>query len=529
MLEPYIRMLKPLEPSRLYSEQVRHERNTLPYTLLEEENEFDGETLISRNAPAFTGVKDLQSVALRNILESGEKSDYGQRYHFDGIRTMEGWSSRLPLTNYDTYQPMINLSIRIDESGIFTDDEITAYALNYGNFGTSKRLPFTKRHLDFYVAEFKKKIKNRTVFMMLESLPYRASGLDLDTKYTNTLMGLILSEVQKSGITDIKNRMNFVKPVELLFPDEVLNADYVRLFFALSEKNVEVIYAPNAWTTQSNLEMLFSDYERLCNDIEAGHISETEKFPDTLRETLNKRVLPDKKLAEELSEIFKNNSPHEALKKIWPNLQEVICNCSGSYQIYADSIKNYFPNTPISNTFFATEEALIGYAQNDNKFELALGAAFFEFVPINDKSKILYAHQLIKGEIYHILISSMAGLYRYKTRAIIKVEELTENSLIFSAVCERVYGDITEERIYEIIKKCDMKIQDFVFFYDDDTECYTLILEPVDVMFNEPGTHVLYREILQYKRNILPDALRPVHVTDSPSAIKFFKKMTMEF
>lgn len=556
MLEPYIRMLKPLEPSRLYSEQVRHERNTLPYTLLEEENEFDGETLISyrKNAPALKGVKDLQSIALTNVIESGEKSDYGQRYHFDGIRTMEGWSSRLPLTNYDTYQPMINLSIRIDESGIFTDDEITAYALSYGNLGTSKRLPFTKRLLDFYIAEFKNKVRDRKVFMMLESLPYHASGLDLDTKYTNTLMGLILSEIQKSGITDIKNRMNFVKPIELLFPNEVLNADYARLFFALREKDIGVIYAPNAWLMQNNLEMLFNDYERLCSDIEAGHISETRKFPDELRETLNKRVLPDKKRAEELREILRNNSPDEALKKIWPNLQEVVCNCSGSYQIYADIIKNYFPNTPVSNTFFATEEALIGYSRNDNKFELALGAAFFEFLPINDESKILYAHQLMKGEIYRVLISSIAGLYRYKTKAIIKVEELTENSLMFSEVCERVYDDITEERIYEVIRKSDMQIQDFVFFYDDDTECYTLILEPsedvqvksddadriskfvsaelgtkVDVMFNESGTHVLYREILQYKRNILPDALKPVHVTDNPSAIKFFKKMMMEF
>ena len=551
MLAPYVKMLKPIEPSRLYSEQRRHELNTIPYTILDEEKDVDGNNLISyQQSPSVVNVKDLQSMALTNIIENGENSDYGQRYHFDSILTMEGWTSRLPLTNYDTYQPMINLSIRIDESGIFTDNEISAYALSYGHLGTSKRLPFTQKHLRSYVKEFKNLIKQDKVFMMLESMPYHSSELTLDRTYTNTLTGIILSEIQKQGITNVNDRLNIVNPVELLFPDEVLNADYVRLFFALRERDIEIIYAPNAWTVLSNLELMFENAERLCRDIEAGYISETENFPESLRYSLNKRILPDKKRANELCTIFKDN-PAAVVRKLWPKLKKVICNCTGSYMIYADNLRTYLAGVELANSFIATEEALVGLARED-KFELALNAAFFEFMPLGT-DKVLYAHQLEVGGIYHVIVSTLAGLYRYSMNLIIKVEAVTDKSIVFTNVCDRIYNDVTEEDVYKAVKNCGLDGEDFVLFQNDDDENYTLILEPVtdaglkigdadkiaadvsnslglkvSVMFNEPKTHILYRELLQYKRNILPDAVKPVHITYNPSAIKFFRKMTVK-
>ena len=59
--------------------------------------------------------------------------------------------------------------------------------------------------------------------------------------------------------------------------------------------------------------------------------------------------------------------------------------------------------------------------------------------------------------------------------------QINENTIIFENLCDRVYDNVTEEKIYSAIKTCSNKlnlnIKDFIYFIDENGE-NTLLLEP---------------------------------------------------
>ena len=345
ILTPYAKMMTPIEPSKVYTPRHLDELNELPKYFLSDEDSaaFSSEGLLSYdNRTVPETVQDFQIRALYNILENGGKSDYGMlRYNFANIATIDGYRTRLPLTNYDTYQPMINLAVRIDESEIFTDEEIFAYTLSYGRTGVPKRLPVTRKHIAPYMKELERILGGKKVFFMAESLFYRNPVRNLDTKYTSTLTGLLLSEFHNENVrvSLSRKRAEITTPTELLFPDELMDLEYPRLFFALREKDITTIYAPNACVFLNSIQRIAKDWKKLCDDIEAGRLSELKNFPEDKRKKLNSRIAPDPARAKELRKIFERTKDGNILplvKDIWPSLIEVIADGTGSCAIYAD-------------------------------------------------------------------------------------------------------------------------------------------------------------------------------------------------
>ena len=580
MLTPYAKIFKPLEPSRLHTPKELDLLNNTVKSFLSDENSanFSADGLLyfdERTVPET--VQEFQIRALHKVLENGMKSDYGLRYKFADIGNIRGYCSSLPLTNYDTYQPMVHLAARIDGTYIFTDEEITAYTLSYGRVGVPKRLPVTPKHLAPYMREMERMLGGKKVFFMAESLPFRSPVLNLDTKYTSTLTGLLLSEFYNENVrvSLSRKRADITTPSELLFPDELMDLEYPRLFFALRERDITTIYAPNAWIFLNNMYRLAKNWKQLCDDIEAGRISELERFPEDKRKKLNSRIAPDPQRAKELRKIFalcKDGNVLSLVKDIWPSLVEVIADGTGSYAVYADIIRDNMRHVKYSNNFLASEEAFIAKAvPNTDLYELDLSANFYEFMPLSEKEngKTLLAHELEAGGEYRVIVSGYSGLYRYCTNILVRCEEVSESSVTLSKLCPRDYDihsmeGITEETVYHavqmFVRKTDIQVADYVFIYDDDKESYSLVLEPagfgdnfsraagmsqsakdeaasecakifgtsrpVRILFNEPGTHALHAEMIQYRRKILQDAVRPCHVADNILESKFFLKLS---
>ena len=578
IMTPYAKVLRPLKLSKLYTQRELDDMNNLAKYFLSDEdaaNFSSGGLLIYDKETVPETVQEFQIRALYKVLENSGKSDYGTRYNFPDIDSTDAYRTRIPLANYDTYQPMVQLSARIDGTDIFTDGDISAYTLSYGRVGVPKRLPATQKSLAPYLKEMERMLGGKKVFFMAESLPYRSPVLNLDRKYTSTLTGLLLSEFYNENlrVSLSRKRADITTPSELLFPDELMDLEYPRLFFALREKDITTIYAPNAYIFLSSIQRLAKDWEKLCDDIEAGHISELKRFPDDKRKKLNSRIAPEPERAKELRGIFKSCKDGNILrlvKDIWPSLVEVIADGTGSCAIYADTIRDNMRHVKYSNDFLATEEGFIAKAvPNTDMYELDLSANFYEFMPLNE-SKTLLAHELVPGGEYRVIVSGFSGLYRYCTNTLVRCEEVSERSVTVSKLCPRDYDTqsmegITEEKVYSAVKmfmrKTDIQVSDFVFIYDDEEKSYSLVLEPADfgnnfrmaaemsqsekdeaakecakilgtsravrILFNEPGTHALHAEMIQYRRKILQDAVRPCHMADSVLDGKFFMKLTV--
>jgi hypothetical protein len=96
--------------------------------------------------------QNSQSRTLTEILANNRNTDYGRRYGFEGIKTVQQFRDALPVAHYDDYAPLITLMMRLGESGIFTSDEILCYILSFGYEGDARFIPCTQRYMELFGA-----------------------------------------------------------------------------------------------------------------------------------------------------------------------------------------------------------------------------------------------------------------------------------------------------------------------------------------------------------------------------------------
>ena len=565
MLEPYVRMLKPIPASKIYAGGRNDRMNTLPRKILLGENFSAGNYFYRIEEVPPVTVVDRQKDALASVLKLGMNSDYAKRYGFTGLLTMEEYRDALPVSNYEMYRPMIDLTVNIGERGIFTDDPITCYAVTHDRTGMSKRIPFTDQLLKKYVAAFRSLVGTGTVFTMLESLPYKSSKLTMDVKYTNTVMGLILTEYMAENARSSAKAARFVTPQELLFPKTLCDFDYTRLLFALAEPDVDTVYAPNAWTLYAEVQLLYKKWERLCADIASGTLSETNDIPADILAEINNKLCPDPERAEQLRRIFEAASGRPKLTDIWPKLSRVIADSTGSYSIYRDHVTRCLGTAELMNSFLADEYCFYGPADGED-FRLSLTECFFEFMRFGHEDEICFAHELKENEEYIVVVSNKAGLYRYRTDMLVRCVRVEPDAVIVKRLCPIAYDlekmcHIREEQLLGAVALCGeklgMTVSDFTLLPAGERGRFVFVLEPetseaykqtsggdlsdvsdactawmrgvlhndkivLTVSVCEPETHLLYRDVQMLRRNVLADGIAPCHITDDPAAKLFF-------
>jgi hypothetical protein len=93
-----------------------------------------------------------QNAVLADLLARNKNTDYGRRYGFAGMQTSAQFRSRLPITGYEDYAPMVALMIRLGERNIFTCDTVTGYTLSFGQNGEAKLMPRTREFAGLFAA-----------------------------------------------------------------------------------------------------------------------------------------------------------------------------------------------------------------------------------------------------------------------------------------------------------------------------------------------------------------------------------------
>ena len=208
------------------------------------------------------------------------------------------------------------------------------------------------------------------------------------------------------------------------------------------------------------------------------------------------------------------------------------------------------------------------FPNRSNKYRLLEGSNFYEFLPITsaDDEKPRLLTKLNEGEVYELIVTNQAGLYRYRTGYLIRVEERNGGNLIFSLAGRRgqsveAGGAIfSEDTIYQaVVKTADkygLDVADFAFYADETG--LTILLEPTDltelseflcnnateviadsfdeflrqgnadyfarckIFWNMPQTHLLYRDLRRYREQAAPYQIEPAHFLNTPEKINFF-------
>lgn len=316
---------------------------------------------------------EVQNELLFSLLKIAKDTEIGKQYDFASIKTYAEFKDRIPVVNYEAFQPLIERS-RNGEQNIFWPKPIKWFAKSSGTTNAkSKFIPVSTESL--------------------EDCHYAASK-DLLCMYLNNNED---SQLFTGKSLRLGGSKELYKENGTVFGDlSAILIDNMPFWAEFS-------------STPSNRVSLMSDWET--------------KMAAIVDETINENVtslagVPSWMLVL-LNDVL-DKTGKSSLFDIWPNL-EVYFHGGVNFNPYREQYKKMIPKTDFKyyETYNASEGFFAIQDQNNSK-ELLLMldyGIFYEFIPMDkyegENSKTIPLSEVKKGINYAILITTNSGLWRY--------------------------------------------------------------------------------------------------------------------
>ena len=242
---------------------------------------------------------------LMRLINDAKDSEYGKKYHFDQIHSIEDYKRLVPISQYDDYEPYIMKMYKENVDDQLTGRHCIQFALTSGSTGLPKLIPVVQDVIDLYSDMGCSRtfaLGSRYLKEHNKKFPYyKCLNLIEVTDYSSD-KGKKMGAISETALERIKPFFKYVStsPDEIIFPKEKIDLKYLKLLFALREENI--CFIASAFTTVvADLFVYLSEHwESLVEDIKNGTISKNIEMSAELRKTLTAKLRPDPKRANEL-------------------------------------------------------------------------------------------------------------------------------------------------------------------------------------------------------------------------------------
>lgn len=375
----------------------------------------------------------VQETLLRRLIKKNSTTEYGKKYNFKNIQSIEDYQKLVPLTYYEDYDGYIQRMLK-GEKGLITNSFFRRYAGSSGSTGKAKTIPVSawsewvcqcfgfSAPVGCAYKYFKKQGR---------SLPPQKGLLTAEVSYTKLEHGKTLSCLSSIPLLNIKPTLPLfaTSPKELQFTsdDTQMDSHYLKLRFALPRNDVSYLSTIFITTLESMFFYMEENWEMLCDDIEKGIINESIVCPPEMRAKLEKKLKPNPKRAEELRREFRKGFDDEPIvPRIWPNVSWMYGMGTGAIAIYQKKLQRYMGNNiPIYYLGYVASEAMMAVPIELDSYEYVMlpQNGFYEFRPVDsdDYDNLLTIKDLEVGKEYEIILTNTSGLYRYRIEDVIRV------------------------------------------------------------------------------------------------------------
>lgn len=376
-----------------------------------------------------------QDAWLRDCLERNRATDYGRRYGFGLIRSVDEFRDRVPLISYKEVAPWIE-RVANGEADVLFKGHPVAFECTGGSTGGNKLVPYSEASLEHF---------------RFAILPWLA-----DVIATYALgRGCAYWAISPAA----RRREKTPCGIQVGLPDGAyLGRDSLRAF-------VETSAAPQ-WvgviTDVADWQMATLYFLVRRNDLELISVW-SPTFLLTLLEELERRFdafamllsrgdlisgrnLPPDSAA--LSRLLAYGMNREA-SSLWPKLKLVSCWADASSKPFFDELKARLSHTQFQGKGLLATEGVVTVPNREGRPVLAADSGFFEFFDVNGHSRL--AHELAPNERYEVVMTTSGGLYRYRTGDCVMCEGFAENLPVLRFVgrsgltCDLVGEKLTEE------------------------------------------------------------------------------------
>ena len=427
---------------------------------------------------------------LKKIIRENKDTEFGKKYHFDEIETIDDFKRLVPPSVYDDYAQDME-RVKAGEENVFTASKILGFSRTSGSSGMPKYIPATVPSLKAYV----KYTWTRALALGAKALkeqgkPFRPGRGVYLSPATNELLpnGMPCSNIAEIGAREYGMFYPYILTVPNRNLFDMHDGDYIYNIyrFALADEDVTFIFSVFFSINVSQMSYLRENWQVIVDDIEKGTINEKIDLKPEVRETLSKLIHPMPERAAYLRKQFQQGFDETLFKRLWPHMT-VLCSIgNASFKPAADYIRQFSKGIPFDFSIYGASEALIGacYELENTDMQLLTDSCFYEFVPEDafdneekDGLQTLTLDQLEQGKKYEILITTQAGLYRYHLKDVIEVKGFRNKCPLIAFVYRKgqlfnVAGEkFSEEDARNTIERLEeahgIKVDHWLFYQDD--------------------------------------------------------------
>ena len=429
---------------------------------------------------------EVQNDVLLNLVDKAKNTIIGRDFGFSSIKSYEDFSKKVPAFSYENFSDKIELA-RKGENNIFWPTKIKWFAKSSGTTNSkSKFIPVSDESL--------------------EDCHY-AAGKDLLCMYLN-------NNPDSQLFTGKSLRLGGSKT-----PYEKNGTFYGDLSAILIDN---MPFWAEFSSTPSNKISLMDDWnykiEAIINETINENVTSLAGVPSWMLVLLNKII---------------ERSDKDYISEIWPNL-EVYFHGGVSFKPYLNQYNNILNNNSMryyeiynaSEGFFA-----IQHENNSNELLLMLDyGIFYEFIDMKcfetKEEKIIPLYEVEKNKNYAILITTNAGLWRYKIGDTVKFTSLSPYKIIITGRTKHFINVFGEE---VIIENTDNVINRLSSKYNLKIVDYTVA--PIFMVNNKKGAHEWFIEFSEEPdKNIKIDEIidRELKKENSDYEAKRYNDFTLE-
>ncbi|XP_010457851.1 PREDICTED: 4-substituted benzoates-glutamate ligase GH3.12-like isoform X2 [Camelina sativa] len=297
-------------------------------------------------------------------------------------------------------------------------------------------------------------------------------------------------------------------PTEIVLCRDNKQSMYCHLLCGLVQREEVVsVSAAFASTLVRAINFLEEYWKELCSNIRMAQVSEW--IEDTSCRNCVSEILgePNPELANLIEQECNQISWGGIISRLWPNTKFVECIVTGQMTQYISTLEFYSKELPIVSMNYLASEAVFGMNMNplckpqDVSYTFIPNMAYFEFLLVDEVNelKIVDLVDVKLGCYYETLVTSYAGLYRYRVGDILQVTGFYNNAPQFRFVRRKDVAlsiDVettTEEELLKAVTHARMVLESSDLMLTDFT-CYADIS-------TKPGHYVIYWELKAKNKN----------------------------
>ncbi|KAG7031390.1 Indole-3-acetic acid-amido synthetase GH3.6 [Cucurbita argyrosperma subsp. argyrosperma] len=310
---------------------------------------------------------------------------------------------------------------------------------------------------------------------------------------------------------------NYTSPNEAILCTDSYQSMYAQVLCGLCHRlDVLRVGAVFASGFIRAIRFLEKHWQLLCHDIRSGTLN-SQITDQAVREAVLMSVLrrPDPELGDFIEGECCKGSWQGIITRLWPNTKYVDVIVTGAMSQYIGTLDYYSNGLPLVCSMYASSECYFGLnlnplcSPNEVAYTLIPSMAYFEFLPLQTNHN--HEHQLVDltdvelGKEYELVVTTYAGLYRYRVGDILRVAGFKNNAPQFNFVCRKnvvlsIDSDKTDE--VELQNAVKNSINHLVPF-DATLVDYTSYANTSTI----PGHYVVYWEVNQKGSTQVPPSV----------------------